>query len=47
MMFLLARIFGHKIFGVDLSHEDEYCIVTMYKWRGKTYLTRVKTSELK
>ena len=39
---LLARIFGKKIVGKD---RELNCTVTMYRWRGITYMHSVKYSK--
>lgn len=33
-------IWRAKIFGKKIVVTDGCCVVTMYRWRGKTYLTK-------
>ena len=37
---LCARLFGKKIVSTDDSLHDNKCTITIYCWRGKSYLTK-------
>ena len=46
LIFLLAKLFGHKYIAKDF-YEDTTTSITMYYWRGNLYVTDEKTITIK
>jgi hypothetical protein len=44
---LLAKLFGKKYTATDKWGNDEGCTLTLYRWRGKLYLTNFARADRK